>query len=278
MIITSKQASALLGARKIGLKSTEVSLDFNRTKSKVIIEDDSFIFGDGVRITEKLIEKILKDQKSCFLVKDGALVKIQMFSEQTNRYYKFVPTDSAPTIEISGIRMHVTKGMSPLEDASKKIESISPITGFVLDTCMGLGYTAILASKTAQIVITCEKDQNVIEMARINPWSKEIFDNKKISVINTSVFDEIKIFKSEMFDFIIHDPPRLSLATELYSQEFYRQIFRILKRDGRLYHYIGTPGSKNRNINLASNVSKRLKIAGFKKIFAVHYGLAAFKS
>ena len=278
MIITSKQASALLGARKIGLKSTEVSLDFNRTKSKVIIEDGSFIFGDGVRITEKLIEKILKDQKSCFLVKDGALVKIQMFSEQTNRYYKFVPTDSAPTIEISGIRMHVTKGMSPLEDASKKIESISPITGFVLDTCMGLGYTAILASKTAQIVITCEKDQNVIEMARINPWSKEMFDNKKISVINTSVFDEIKIFKSEMFDFIIHDPPRLSLATELYSQEFYRQIFRILKRDGRLYHYIGTPGSKNRNINLASNVSKRLKIAGFKKIFAVHYGLAAFKS
>lgn len=141
--------------------------------------------------------------------------------------------------------MHVTKEMSHMEDTNKKIEAISPIRGFVLDTCMGLGYTAIAASKLAGFVITCEKDENVIEIAKLNPWSEGLFNNKKISILKTDVSEEIKVFKSNMFDAIIHDPPRLSLASELYSSEFYRQLFRVLNDGGRLYHYTGNPGSKN---------------------------------
>ena len=180
-------------------------------------------------------------------------------------------------MEISGIRMHVTKEMTPMEDTKKKIESISPLKGIVLDTCMGLGYTAILASKYADFVFTCERDENVLEIAKFNPWSKELFDNKKINILNASIFNQIKIFKNGMFDAVIHDPPRLSLATELYSSEFYKQVFRVLKNNGKLYHYTGSPGSRNRKINLAGNVAKRLKQAGFKEIKKAHYGLKAIK-
>ena len=80
-----------------------------------------------------------------------------------------------------------------------------------------------------------------------------------------------------MFDAVIHDPPRLSLASELYSLDFYKQLSRVMKKDGKLYHYTGSPGSRNRKINLAGNAGKRLKIAGFKNIEKAHYGLKAVK-
>ena len=277
MIITQHQAQHLLDTRKKSLKETEISLDLNLTKTKIKSEGDFFIFPGSQKLHESQLKKPIKDNASCFLIEDNALVKIQMFSDETNKFYKLVPTKDAPTIEISGIRMHATKDMTPMEDTKRKLESISPIGGFVLDTCMGLGYTAIAASKLADFVITCERDENVIEMARLNPWSKELFENKKISLMKTNVLDEIKIFKSQMFDAVIHDPPRLSLASELYSLGFYRQIFRVLKNNGKLYHYTGSPGSKNRKINLAGNVSKRLKQSGFKNIEKVHYGLRAIK-
>ena len=277
MLLTHYQSSQLLEAKKKGLKNAEVSLDFNLSKSNIKIENDYFVFPDNQTLDETKLKKIIKNDTSCFLVKDNSILKIQLFSEQTNKFYKLVPSKDAPTLEISGIRMHVTKEMTPIEDTKRKIESIPPIKGVVLDTCMGLGYTAILASKTADFVFTCEKDENVVEIAKFNPWSKELFNNKKMNIINADIFNQIKVFKNNMFDAIIHDPPRLSLATELYSLNFYKELFRVLKQNGKVYHYIGNPGSKNRNINLPGNVAKRLKQAGFKEIKKAHYGLTAIK-
>lgn len=277
MIIASEQSQQLLDAKKKGLKNVDVSLDLNLSTTKIKIENNFFIFPDDQKLDQSQLKKPIKDNTSCFLVQDGLLVKIQLFSERTNRFYKLVPTNDAPTIEISGIRMHVTKEMTPMEDTKKKIESIMPVNGIVLDTCMGLGYTAILASKYADFVFTCEKDGNVLEIAQLNPWSKDLFNNKKINIINADIFNQIRVFKNNMFDAIIHDPPRLSLATELYSLDFHRQLFRVLKKNRKLYHYAGNPGSKFRKINLAGNVSKRLKQAGFNEIKKAHYGLTAVK-
>ena len=278
MILSSIQALQLLDANKKGLKETEISLDLNKTLSKIKIENNQFIFPDNQKLEESQLKKPIKDDNVCFLIKDNSLLKIHLFSNETNKFYKLVPTKDAPTIEISGIRMHATKDMTPMEDTKRKIESIAPIHGNILDTCMGMGYTAIASSKLADFVITCERDENVLEIAKYNPWSKELFNNKKISVMKTNIFDEIKAFKSNMFDVVIHDPPRLSLATELYSLDFYKQIFRVLKNNGKLYHYTGSPGSRNRKINLVGNVSKRLKQTGFKNVERVHYGLRAKKN
>ena len=277
MILTHTQAKELLEANKKGLKETEISLDLNKTLSKVKIQNSEFIFPENQELNESQLIKPIKDDNVCFLIRDNSLIKIQLFSDETNKFYKLVPTKDAPTIESSGIRMHAPKVMAPMKHTKRKIESVSPIHGIILDTCMGMGYTAIASSKLTDFVMTCERDENVLEIAKHNPWSQELFDNKKISILKTDVFDEIKILKSSMFDVVIHDPPRLTLATELYSLEFYKQLFRVLKNNGKLYHYTGSPGSKFRHVNLIGNVSKRLKQAGFRSIEKVHYGLKAVK-
>ena len=202
-----------------------------------------------------------------------------IFSEETNNYYKLVPTgkDKWPTIEISGIRMHVTKTMFPKEDTEKKISFVSPCIGNVLDTCTGLGYTAIMAAKIAELVFTIEKDANVIELEKINPYSRELFDNSKIKRVHGDSFEEVKKFKACYFDRIIHDPPRQALSTLLYSDEFYKELYRILRSKGKIFHYTGDPGSK-RGLDIRQGIAKKMAKAGFSNIKRVFNGLVAEKS
>jgi len=142
----------------------------NRTW-EVTREGDEFIFPDGTRVSRDVIERIARDEGSVYFVRDGRVYKAAIAGEH---YYKLVPT--IPTIEINGIRMHRTKGVNPLQDTRSKVNAVKPGEGeTVLDTCMGLGYTAIEASKRGAYVITIEKDKNVIELAKINPWSRELF-------------------------------------------------------------------------------------------------------
>ena len=82
--------------------------------------------------------------------------KLNFFSSFTNRYYSLMPTEAAPTMLISGIPMHRIKGTNPMEDTRQKLKALGRANGLVLDTTTGLGYTAILAAKTANEVITIE--------------------------------------------------------------------------------------------------------------------------
>lgn len=264
-------------AKKLLLGINEISLDLGLTKSKVEIKDERFIFPDKQILEKADLKKIIKKDNMCFFIENNSIVQIALFSEETNKYYKLVPTQDWPTIELSGIRMHVTSKMTPKLDTEKKISFISPISGNVLDTCTGLGYTAIMASKTAELVYTYERDKNVIEIEKINPHSQELFTNPKIKTHNQDVFEAITKLKKDFFDFIIHDPPRLSLSTLLYSQDFYNELYRVMKQDGKLYHYTGDPGSKNRSMDIRVGISKRLEKSGFKNIKRVFNGLTCDK-
>ncbi len=271
MIITHHQAKKLL----LGIKN--ISLDLGLTKSKIEIKDDNYVFPDGQALRKSDLRKIIKKNTMCFFIEDNSLVPISIFSEKTNNYYKLVPTLDWPTIEISGIRMHVTSKMSPKKDTEKKISFVSPISGKVLDTCTGLGYTAIMASKQADKVYTYERDSNVIEIQKVNPYSKELFNDANIKTYNEDIFEAINNLENDFFDIIIHDPPRLSLSTKLYSQDFYDQLYRVLKNNGKLYHYTGDPGSKNRSLDIREGISKRLEKSGFKNIERVFNGLTCDK-
>ena len=68
---------------------------------------------------------------------------------------------------------------------------------------------------------------------------------------------------AESFLRIIHDPPIFSLAGELYSGAFYAQLFRVLRRGGRLFHYIGNLNSKGSG-GVARGVIRRLQRSGFR--------------
>ena len=249
-----------------------LNLDLRKTNRtwEIIRDGDGFVFPDGTRVGREVIERIAKDDSSIYFIKNGGVYKAAIAGEH---FYKLVPT-IPPTIEINGIRMHRTKEVNPLQDTRNKVNAVKPREGeTVLDTCMGLGYTAIEASKSGAYVITIEKDPNVIELARINPWSRELFTGGKVQVIQGDSFEVVKRFKPESFDVIIHDPPRFSLAGQLYSEEFYRELFRVLKPGGRLFHYVGNPGKKYRKKDLQRGVMERLRRAGFVGVRRVEEAL-----
>ena len=77
------------------------------------------------------------------------------------------------------------------------------------------------------------------------------------------VSDTVKSFEADSFSVILHDPPRFALAGELYSESFYRELYRVLREGGRMLHYIGSPGSKYRGKDLISGIQRRLDNCGF---------------
>jgi predicted methyltransferase len=211
------------------------------------------------------IQVILKKDQVCFSVKNGEIEAIQRFSERFKRSISLRPTKAAPTLLIAGFPMHRIKDTTPDLDTAQKIKAASPLIGAVLDTTTGLGYTAIGASKTASSVITIELDPIVLEVALYNPWSADLFDNPKITQLTGSSFDRVQEFGEGQFNAIVHDPPTFSLAGELYSEEFYRQAYRVLNRRGKLFHYVGDLESKQGH-KVASSAANRLRNAGFVKV------------
>lgn len=185
-----------------------------------------------------------------------------MFSEETNLYYKLMPTTDWPTITLSSTPMHRYVHVSPKEDTETKIKEITPIKGQVLDTCCGLGYTAIMASRKAEHLHVFEKDNNVLFIAGLNPHSLELFNNPKITIHKQEIFEGIKQFENETFDRIIHDPPTFRYAPELYSSEFHSELYRVLK-GGILYHYCPCP-QKTKGRQFYITILKKLQEAGFK--------------
>lgn len=266
IILTKNQFDEILNSVKKGINEFEISLDLGRTISNVKIKDNKLFFKDEALLDIEQIKSQRIDDHTCYSIDDLKIAKVQTFSNETNSFYKLVPTSTIPTLQISGIFMHRHLAMDPMFDTILKIKEISPIKGDVLDTCCGLGYTAIFAAQKAQSVITCEKDPNVLEICKFNPFSEELFWNKKIKIFEDSILDKINSFENAQFDRIIHDPPSIKIADELYTISFYRELYRVLKPKGLIYHYTGLPESKSHNRNLIEEVAKKFKEVGFIKV------------
>jgi uncharacterized protein len=84
-------------------------------------------------------------------------------------------------------------------------------------------------------------------------------------------------FAAESFDAIIHDPPTFALAGQLYGGEMYRNLYRILKPGGHLFHYIGNPDSRY-GATTGRGVVARLRQAGFRVVPKLRaFGVLAVK-
>lgn len=204
---------------------------------------------------------------------------LSFFDSGSNKFYKIFSTKDLPCLEISGVRMHcVEKGVKASTEAM--VRALGPLKGKVLDTCAGLGYTTIMIAEAPNVreVRTFEIDSSVIEIAKKNEFSAKLFSNKKIFLKNEDVFSGIRAFPDSYFDSILHDPPRLSLAGELYGRPFYQELFRTLKPGCILFHYTGAPGEKKgRDFKLKT--MKRLEEAGFRNAEKIEsaYGVRAKK-
>jgi predicted methyltransferase len=278
VVLSHIQTESILEARKTGIASVVVSLDLGLTTAEVAIEPAGVRLPDGQVLAWRYIEKIRSSERGCFLIQDEAPLKVQVFSEAANRLYSLMPTEGAPTMLVSGIPMHRVKGIDPYRDTLQKIKAIAPVVGRVLDTATGLGYTAIEAARTAEHVVTIEIEPAALEVARLNPWSQPLFENPRITQIVGDAVEEIEGFEDGTFARIIHDPPAFNLAGDLYSGAFYRQLFRVLRRGGRLFHYIGDLESRSGR-TVARGAVRRLQQAGFSRVVRRPraFGLVAHK-
>jgi len=278
IVLSYLQAGQMLEARKSGQPVVMASTDLNLTQSEIKLQSEGVFFPTGESLDWKSLEEISNNETACYFVENNIARAIKGFSEFSGRVYGLMPTEAAPTMLISGIPMHRIKDTNPHQDTLNKIKAIAPVKGDVLDTTTGLGYTAIEAARTARHVVTIEIDPMAQEIARQNPWSQALFDNPKITQVIGDAFDEIESFEPESFSTIIHDPPTFTLAGDLYSLAFYQQVFRVLKRNGKLFHYIGDPESKSGS-RVTAGVIRRLQEAGFKRVSraARAFGAVAYK-
>jgi len=265
IVLSHYQAGPLLAARRAGADRAVTSPDLGLSTVEVALTAEGVAFPSGEALAWPELERIARAENQCFAVEDGAARPIRVFSETTNWLRSLMPTAGAPTMLVAGFPMHRIKDTDPWADTRAKVAAAAPVTGDVLDTATGLGYTAIEAAKTADRVVTVELDPAGLEVARYIPWSRDLFENPKIAQIVGDVFEEIARFPDGSFSRVLHDPPTLSLAGELYSGAFYRQIHRVLRPGGRLFHYIGDPTSALGKRTTAG-VIRRLGEAGFRRV------------
>jgi uncharacterized protein len=278
VILSHAQAKSLVEAWHEHQTSAVVSPDLGLSTLQVSLCSEGVLFPDGKQLDWKTIDQITSSENKCYVIRNREVSEIKLFSDYTNRVYSLYPTSGAPTMLISGIPMHRIKDTDPYQDTLQKIKAIAPVVGRVLDTATGLGYTAIEAAKYAEHVVTIELDPVALEIARLNPWSQALFGNPRIRQIIGDSFEELRMLDNSSFSRIIHDPPAFSLAGDLYSETFYRELFRVLRERGRLFHYIGDPESKSGH-NTTVGVIRRLRQAGFTRIFSEPkaFGVVAIK-
>lgn len=265
IVLAHFQAADLLTARPARRLTATVSPDLGLTTVEVTLTGDGVTFPEGERLDWEAVEGIRGSPTKCFLVGDGVAREIQVFSAHTGWVRSLYPTRLAPTMLVSGVPMHRIKDTDPYHDTLTKLRAVAPVAGRVLDTATGLGYTAIEAARTAAHVVTIELDPAALAIARLNPWSRALFDNPKIEQIIGDAFEAVDAFPDSSFTRVIHDPPTLSMAGELYSGAFYRRLLRVLAPGGRLFHYIGAPDTKAGG-GVTRGVIRRLQEAGFARV------------
>ena len=272
-LLTLKVHETLRAAARAGVETVECSLDLDRSTSKV-----------GIRATDwewQAMRYPYLDACKDRTIYHWATDRFQPVARFSTSLIKLVPTQwGAPTFEIDGIKMLPTARVSPYADAQRKVSLIHPSGKTILDTCGGLGYFAACCLQGgAARVLSYEKNPDVLWLRSLNSWSPE--SGGALTLTQGDVAQEIVKLPSASVDAIVHDPPRFGIAGELYSQTFYDQLSRVVRRKGMLFHYTGTPNKLTSGRDVPHEVATRLRRAGFVTepngdgILAVRHGRPA---
>jgi predicted methyltransferase len=265
VLLSFIQAQALQRAHRIQQARTTVSFDLGLTTTEVDLDTEGVRQAAGLFVAWPAIQAVLKAEPICCQVLGTEVHKIHRFSPLLQRAYSLMATKGAPTLINSGFTMHRIVDIDPWEDTVRKVRALGNPRGRVLDTATGLGYTAIILARTATRVVTSEIDPLVIEIARLNPWSAALFSSPGIEQHIGDSAAMIETLHDHTVDAILHDPPTVSLAGDLYGAAFYRQLFRVLRPGGSLFHYVGNLQSKAGSTT-GRGVARRLREAGFIRI------------
>lgn len=265
-LLTRPLGEAMLAARKAGAGTWTGSLDLDRSSGEARLDADAWEWrGQRYPWPGKL-----KDRTIYYW--DGE--EFVAVSRYSGALIKLVPTEwGAPTFEIDGIKMLPTAKASPIEDARRKVALVQPQGKTVLDTCGGLGYFAACCLEAgAARIQSFEKNADVLWLRTLNPWSPDPEAPEfggRLQLTHSDVTQTIAQIPDASVDALLHDPPRFGIAGELYSQVFYDQLARVLRRGGRLFHYTGSPNTLTSGRNVPREVATRLEKSGFKAELAL---------
>jgi predicted methyltransferase len=246
----------LLEARARAATTLECSVDLGRSTATVMVTPEHWEWqGRRYPYPERCKDRTVY----CW-----SGVAFEPVARYGNSLIKLVPTEwGPPTFEIDGIKMLPTAKVSPWEDARLKVSLVEPRGKVVLDTCGGLGYFAAWClAGGARRVLSYERNPDVLWLRGLNPWSPG--PEPRLQVTEGDIATEIAGLADSSVDAVLHDPPRFAIAGELYSQAFYDQVARVLKRRGRLFHYTGEPNARSRGRDLPGEAIARLRRAGFE--------------
>jgi hypothetical protein len=254
-LLTLQVHEALRAAAKAGARTLECSLDLEKSQTVVEVGPEGWTW-QGMRFP---FLETCKDRTIYYWAGES----FEPVARFTTSLTKLVPTKwGPPTFEIDGIKMLPTEHVSPYADAERKAGLVRPRGKVILDTCGGLGYTAAACLKGgAKRILSYEKSADVIWLRSLNPWSPE--PGGALTLTHADIVEEIVKMPDVSVDAVLHDPPRFGIAGELYSQKFYDQLARVLKRKGKLFHYTGTPNKLTTGRDVPNEVAKRLRKAGF---------------
>ena len=229
-------------------------------------------------LTWEEVDDIIEKKRGCYaLYDDGSKpYYISTISANTGNPASLCPpleASGAPTMILGNFAMHRLVNVNPFDDTKHKIDAVSKsfFQGCqVLDTCCGLGYTAIEAAGRVGVggkVTTIEYDEASLEMCAYNPWSANLFSGDlPLEILQGDSCKLVKTIASSSINIIIHDPPARALCrSDLYGLEFYKELRRILASGGVMFHYIGNPESKESG-RLYAGITKRLLDAGFRNV------------
>lgn len=260
-LLTEDAAARLRAARDAHELGVAVSLDLGRSSSDVALAPSGWRFNGQVFPWPDALKP-----RCIYYWNGNEFAPLQSYGRAL---IKLIPTEwGAPTFEIDGIKMLPTATVSPYDDAQRKVALIQPRGKQVLDTCGGLGYFAAhcLADGAAGI-LSFEKSEDVLWLRQHNPWSPDPDSTDaggRLQLLHADVSQRIATLPDQAFDAALHDPPRFGIAGELYSQTFYDQLARVLRPQGRLFHYTGTPNKKTSGRDVPREVATRLERAGFQ--------------
>lgn len=255
-LLVSSELELLCSARDAGAARVECTLDLRRSVTTVDLGALDWgwagrRFPYPERIKERTIYYWAGEAFEPVARYRGSLIKL-------------VPTDwGPPTFEIDGIKMLPTAQVSPYVDAERKVDLIEPKGKCILDTCGGLGYFAAWCLRRQAVrVQSFEKNPDVVWLRSLNPWSP--VPEAPLILTQQDVTRAITQLAAGSVDAVLHDPPRFGIAGELYSQRFYDELARVLKRRGKLFHYTGTPNRLTSGRDVPNEVSSRLRNSGFR--------------
>jgi predicted methyltransferase len=254
-LLTLETHDAMRRAAAAGERTVPCSLDLQRSTTYVDLERQAWCW-EGGRYPYLQTCK----ERTIYHWEGASFAPVARY---TGSLVKLVPTPwGPPTFEIDGIKMLPTAEVSPYADAERKVRLVQPRGKVILDTCGGLGYFAAwcLAGRAAR-VLSFENNPDVLWLRELNPWSPPA--DPRLDLTQADIAEAIRAIDPGSVDAVLHDPPRFGTAGQLYSQAFYDEVGRVLKRGGLLFHYTGTPNKLSRGRDLPAEVSRRLRDAGF---------------